>query len=891
MSKSDWSEDEDEDYDVFDRVPVVTAGGVMTSSSNNNNNIDTQLPTSCVLHTLIERNEIERIKAIIKHRQEQQQQQQQDQDQQQFVSRPSININERDRWGATPIHISIFERNLECFKLLLPVSDLQVKCQGSPLGHVICAIGALPDNYDFAVQALELLFKAIAKDGATILTVATDDYNRTALRLACELSLNVEMIRILLNAIDITLATTNNNQPTGQPTTRKQLLAVQDSIIKFSALHAAVSSPATTIESVTEILSRTAGNGNDLVELLKLGDYMGRTPLHIAFQTKLNIQNRSFYDVLKVTPGLNLDKLRDVMGNLPSSNNNNNNHSSHHVRRGPTQIFTHPDCLKHHTCPPSASYKPYLASRSDEEIPPENVNRLRVLLDQGYGTLLSNRLSKAKVAMKLAPLCELGDVLRVHDYAYVQNFRSKCEKLDGDELDVLDGDTTFSEHTFSAALRAAGSACAGLDEIMSGKAENIFCAVRPPGHHAGPFGIVGGCSSHGFCFFNNVAIAAGYALTRYRDKIKRVAIVDFDVHHGNGTEVCVEALTPTNIAQKFESHFGCDVKLSMPFWKPWLGEQDPNNVLFCSVHGFGKPVPGKSLDPMIPPFGSFYPGSGATRNDKNIVDVGQNSRSRFDWRTSWRNIVLPRVEEFKPDLIIISAGFDAHKADFINGGYCGALEFDYVWLTKALVGIANKTCEGRILSVLEGGYRIQGKNVSAFARSVHDHVVTLAEANSDWIWDRNEAEVEERIDKEMKMKAIAEAEELERRKQAERATLLMNSGVNVNGFLMEEDDESDDNEEEGMLGSKSTTSSSSSSEGDEQDQDQNQVVEMDIVMKEKIPTATTTTTSSNNGNNNNEATRPKRRAAATIDFVKLNEELEKEKAAKKIKLQQEQQKQ
>ena len=133
--------------------------------------------------------------------------------------------------------------------------------------------------------------------------------------------------------------------------------------------------------------------------------------------------------------------------------------------------------------------------------------------------------------------------------------------------------------------------------------------------------------------------------------------VDFDVHHGNGTEVCVENLVPNQVKGKFELPLGGEMVISRPTYKPWLGDKDSQNVLFCSVHGFGKAIPGMDPDPRKPPqMPSFYPGSGKDRGwtDSSILNVGQNSGSRYEWRQAWRKIVLPRVIGFKPDLIILS---------------------------------------------------------------------------------------------------------------------------------------------------------------------------------------------------------------------------------------------
>jgi acetoin utilization deacetylase AcuC-like enzyme len=227
---------------------------------------------------------------------------------------------------------------------------------------------------------------------------------------------------------------------------------------------------------------------------------------------------------------------------------------------------------------------------------------------------------------------------------------------------MIDGDTIMNPATWTVSLRAAGAAIAAVDAVMQGEVNNAFCAIRPPGHHAEPH------RSMGFCVFNNVAIATRYAIETY--DLDRVAVIDFDVHHGNGTEAAFI--------------------------------NDPH-VLMCSF--FQHP---------------FYPYSGLDGGD-NMVNVplpastnGKVVREMIS--QTW----IPRLHEFKPQLIIISAGFDAHREDDL--GQMGLVEDDYVWMTKQLMEIANQYCEGKIVSCLEGGY-----NLSALGRSVAAHLKTLAE--------------------------------------------------------------------------------------------------------------------------------------------------------------------
>jgi acetoin utilization deacetylase AcuC-like enzyme len=232
----------------------------------------------------------------------------------------------------------------------------------------------------------------------------------------------------------------------------------------------------------------------------------------------------------------------------------------------------------------------------------------------------------------------------------------------GPSHEAVDPDTSMNVHTWDAALRAAGAAIAATDAVMAGDLQNAFCAVRPPGHHA--------CrdKAMGFCFFNNVAVAAHYALDRHG--LKRVAIIDFDVHHGNGTEDIVSG----------------DARILMASF-------------------FQHP---------------FYPYGGAASTASNLLNVPVPAYTKGD---AVRELVnaqwLPRLEAFQPELILISAGFDAHREDDL--GQMGLVEDDYAWITQQLKGVAERHAKGRIVSCLEGGY-----NLDALARSVEAHVRVLA---------------------------------------------------------------------------------------------------------------------------------------------------------------------
>ncbi|SNC61023.1 histone deacetylase family protein [Polynucleobacter victoriensis] len=228
---------------------------------------------------------------------------------------------------------------------------------------------------------------------------------------------------------------------------------------------------------------------------------------------------------------------------------------------------------------------------------------------------------------------------------------------------AIDGDTTMNPHTWQAALRSAGGAIAAVDAVMNKKASNAFSCLRPPGHHAEPH------QAMGFCFFNNVAIAAKYALEHYG--LERVAVIDFDVHHGNGTEAAFINEPRVLMCSYFQHPF-------YPYSEPRTDLPNMVNV----------PLPAYTSGPAV----------------REVVELG------------W----MPRLREFKPQFIFISAGFDAHRED--DMGQMGLVEADYAWITRQLMTVANETAEGRIVSCLEGGY-----NLSALARSVVAHLKELAD--------------------------------------------------------------------------------------------------------------------------------------------------------------------
>lgn len=286
---------------------------------------------------------------------------------------------------------------------------------------------------------------------------------------------------------------------------------------------------------------------------------------------------------------------------------------------------------------------------------PERPDRLRAI-ERGLESERFRSLERIQ-----APSAPLDALLRVHPQSYLS---ALAEAQPREGYAALDSDTVMCAKTVEAIWRAAGGAVAAVDEVMSGAADTAFVATRPPGHHAGAR------NPMGFCFVNNIAVAARHAQAAH--SAERIAIVDFDVHHGNGTQEI--------------------------FWSD-------RSVLFCSTH-------------QAP----FYPGTGGlneTGEHDTIVNAPLLAGSTGDaFQEALADRVLPRLRDFGPDLILISAGFDAHERDPLGG--LRLTEQDFSEATKRLMDIADKKCGGRIVSLLEGGYDLEG-----LSRSVSAHVLAL----------------------------------------------------------------------------------------------------------------------------------------------------------------------
>ena len=306
-----------------------------------------------------------------------------------------------------------------------------------------------------------------------------------------------------------------------------------------------------------------------------------------------------------------------------------------------TLLFSHPACLEHVPGPHH----------------PESPERLRAVLAALDGPEF------AGLARREAPRAERAQIERVHTAPYVEQVLAAVPSAGYVHLDP---DTVLSPASGEAALRAAGALCAAVDAVVGGEGDNAFCAGRPPGHHAEPE------RAMGFCLFNNVVVGAAHA--RAAHGLKRAAVIDFDVHHGNGSQAMIE---------------------------------NDADLFYASTHQW-----------------PYYPGTGAAseRGVGNVVNVPLAAGSgSADFRRAMDAEVLPALSAFKPDFVFISAGFDAHAADPLAG--LALADDDFAWATEEIAKLAAACCQGRLVSTLEGGY-----DLGALATASAAHVRALMAA-------------------------------------------------------------------------------------------------------------------------------------------------------------------
>jgi acetoin utilization deacetylase AcuC-like enzyme len=303
-------------------------------------------------------------------------------------------------------------------------------------------------------------------------------------------------------------------------------------------------------------------------------------------------------------------------------------------------LYTHADMFDHR---PGLSH-------------PERPERLRAVIDALQDA------SDLDLSAHEAPLAEDADLRRVHPASYLARIAALSP---GAQVLELDPDTFVSAGSINAARRAAGAALAAVRAVAAGEAERAFCAIRPPGHHAEP------ATSMGFCIFSNVAVAAKAAQAA---GLAKVAVIDFDVHHGNGTQAAFsgeEGLLLASIQQ----------------WPMWPGTGHPSEQVAANIH-----------NAVVPP-----------------------GASRQAWRQAFESL-MPKVDAFAPDLILVSAGFDAHRRDPIGEAGQSLEAEDFAWATRAIAAVARAHAKGRVVSSLEGGYDLEALGQSALA-----HVRALSE--------------------------------------------------------------------------------------------------------------------------------------------------------------------
>lgn len=504
--------------------------------------------TRFTLHDCCERGDSERLNALLN-------QAENDEDYNPGMgTQQTLDINTRDNTGCTPLHTAILFRQVNCIRTCLKhKAKLSLKCNATPLLHMVITMGSIAANREFVLETLPLLLSA----GVDV--ISTDDAGRLVQHLIATHG--------PVAAADLVKAAAG------------ELFNI-DAADKqgCTALHAAAESRN---EAMLEWL--LAGGASASVV-----DKSGDTPAHAAAKSGWRAGMARLMVPVAAGDAAGQVSVRNAAGLTPeeclaavvASTPLASSPLSHSMevdggsdggagalssQTANTLILTHEVCFHHHTCTPITRELAYF--------PPENVLRLDVLLNPVYGTLRSADITNRTRLVTGAPPAAMSDVLRVHEYEYVRRVLSKVGEaapqagdVSGQGIKLMDSDTAVSRHSWHAALRAAGAVCAAIDSVVAGEHRTAFCAVRPPGHHAGPRGIVTSErdmeGSHGFCLLNNVAVGAAYAMHHYgrsdfsygkaansaaspsssaeqqangssgKPLIRRIAIFDFDVHHG-----------------------------------------------------------------------------------------------------------------------------------------------------------------------------------------------------------------------------------------------------------------------------------------------------------------------------------------------------------------------
>ncbi|ETP54873.1 hypothetical protein F442_00501 [Phytophthora nicotianae P10297] len=714
---------------------------------------------------------------------------------------------EKDDMGFLPLHVAVIHQQTDCALHLLRYSPALTSAMlrlkggdfGTPFLHLVLRVGAI--NASFSEQLINELFAGnkqekdsdfYGDDVRALLfqkIAARDEEGNTVFHLCARYDLVACMdvlaafYRRHLVAMEAEESTAVDEEKKKKPLKLETLLE-KGNKVGFRALHEAMKYQST--GAAKKLVGEYKVDVNPVTPL-------HQTPAHIAalsnFAEGVEILRNSPRDMatdffMKDTHGHTAAQVahkcsfdaverRLVVAEAGKSSTEPADDRENVVLKDHTKFFFHHEVWRHL---PMAYHR-----RGGPDPPPENPERIDTLVDPVFGILRSREFQRPNVKWDHEiERADIADILRVHEYHYVDRIRQKCAALtasvigktpvvstrhhqlksmpcsdrdDAEECHAtysLDFDTALSVRSYDAAARAAGAVCKAVDDVVAGKCRNAFCIVRPPGHHAGPVGKVV-CEndpegSLGFCLFNNVAVGAAYARAHFKHRgINKVAILDFDVHHGNGTEEIVRQLVPSTKEIEFETPYGTG-KQVVHQYKPWRSDDDAANVFFCSVHGYGHKDPeNKEELGKGETQGWFYPGSGVSdvKESPVIWDEGLPfchegaSASRLKWRSAFRDRILPKLRDFNPDLIFLSAGFDAHKKELVNWGYVSLLEQDYEWLVGHVKQVANTCCDGRLISVLEGGYNFHGRMVSPFARSVAAHTRALINPAQE-LWNEDE---------------------------------------------------------------------------------------------------------------------------------------------------------
>ena len=522
--------------------------------------------------------------------------------------------------GATPLALALLNGHIDTVKLLVS-KDADVNFpafEGNYSLHLALALAVMDDKRPSCVELIKILLAA----GANV--AAVDNQGCSALHRACSAALP-DAVQILID---------NGAESVGDyalnlPVHYALLASGRDGLecVRILAASAALGVPSASLSLASpEDLARELGDA----ESLKLLAPDGKPALE-----------------------------------APSC--------------GKTMLLYSEGCLAH---APSSDYGP------------ESASRLQVLLNDKDGALRSREFKDKVEWRHVTKKASITDVIRVHEYNYVAWLLEQCERLRKDEAAAaaaaaagtgkkqeeahkrLDLDTVITAGSYDAAFLAAGAVVEAVDAVLDGKAGTAFCVTRPAGHHAGPRGAAKTMmeagkegESHGFCLLSNVAIGAAHALAaRGRDRgVERVAMVDFDVHHGNGTEEVVRNLRPSRTTHSHTSPMG-EVAVTSCNFKPWVSDCDEEKVFFCSIHSYGEVTEqhGAKYPTGSTYTGQFYPGQGAegagdAGEQANILNMALGPRyGSAEFREAVEKM-LAKLAAFKPDMILISAGFDAHQ--------------------------------------------------------------------------------------------------------------------------------------------------------------------------------------------------------------------------------------